>query len=146
MLHFATNHNVGEWRSRLDRYLTEVSVMNMLSRSYILVSIKRIIFIVVQILKSRKASTHKDYKAWLTPFVEWLEDKAQDKHVTITSRTIVQYLTMVRNYKTKQSYDRVGKQIVDFVNRHRLDKIKLSPAIGFKLKYDNINMPLEYVH
>ena len=46
------------------------------------------IAVMYQILSSRKASTHKDYQSWLTPFVKWLIDKAQGKPLTITSRTI----------------------------------------------------------
>ena len=39
----------------------------------------------------------------------------------------------------------MGKQIVVFVNRYQLEQITLIPPIGFKLKYDNTNMPLEFV-
>ena len=94
---------------------------------------------------SRKKSTHKNYDTWLTPFVDWLEEQAKVRPVVVTSLTIRDYLQQHRKYKTAESYDRAGAQIVQFVNQYVTDKVHHLKGLGFDLHHDNINMPEEYI-
>ena len=42
--------------------------------------------------------------------------------------------------KTKDSYKRIGEEIVVFLNRSLDNHLKLNPAIGYKQKIDNYNI------
>ena len=98
-----------------------------------------------QVEISRKAKTVTTYSGWLTPFINWLEAKLATRPFPITSRTVSDYLVIVRKYKSSKTYQRVGAQIVEFLNRFLHEKVHLIKGLGFKLKYDNINMPKESV-
>ena len=65
--------------------------------------------------------------------------------VRVTSQTIADYLEDERAFKTYQSYTRVGRQIVKFVNRYLTEPVHLIQGIGYQLKIDNVNMPIKYV-
>ena len=54
-------------------------------------------------------------------------------------------MTKEVNLTTKESYQRIGRQIVEFLNRYLNERVKLNPGIGFKVKIDNYNMPQEDV-
>ena len=47
--------------------------------------------------------------------------------------------------KTKDSYKRIGEEIVVFLNRSLDNHLKLNPAIGYKQKIDNYNISQENV-
>ena len=94
---------------------------------------------------SRRPSTVKNYEGWLMKFVEWLEQQSRGRPVTVTSHTVSDYLDVTKRYKTAESRQRVGAQIVLFVNRYLVERVHLIKGLGFELKYDNVNMPEEYV-
>ena len=95
----------------------------------------------LQMRFSRKERTFQNYETWLTQFVEWIEAQAGSRPVVITSRIITVYLEQHTKYRTSETYHRVGKQIVDFVNRFLFEKVHLIKGLGFGLKHDNVNMP-----
>ena len=94
---------------------------------------------------SRRPSTVKNYEGWLMKFVEWLEQQSRGRPVTVTSHTVSDYLDVTKRYKTAESRQRVGAQIVLFVNRYLVERVHLIKGLGFDVKYDNVNMPEEYV-
>ena len=87
----------------------------------------------------------KNYVSWLTKFVDWLDQQSRSRPVTVTSQTVTYYLDIVKRYKTKESRQRVGAQIVLFVNRYMIERVHLVSSFGFEQKLDNVNMPEEYV-
>ena len=63
----------------------------------------------------------------------------------MTSSTIRDYLEQRNKYKTAESYDRAGKQIVLFVNQYVPDKVHHIKGLGFNLRPDNVNFPEQYL-
>ena len=80
---------------------------------------------------SLRPSSVKNYEGWLTKFVEWLEQQSRGRPVTVTSHTVGDYLDVTNRYKTAESRQRVGAQIVLFVNRYLVERVHLIKGLGF---------------
>ena len=149
MLSFGKNGKAGRWTGNLTKYLTQVSCFHVdfheaWSAGSIMLSGPNFTFC-LQVRISRKMRTYQNYKTWLTPFVDWLEKQAHDRPVVVTSSTIRDYLEERNKYKTAESYDRAGKQIVLFVNQYVPDKVHHIKGLGFNLRPDNVNFPEQYL-
>ena len=99
----------------------------------------------LQVEASFVRKTIRNYRDWVGPFVDWLEEQAKSRTVVVTSRTIKTYLKQCDRYKTPDSYYRAGTQIVDFVNHFVNEKVHLIRDQISVHKYENVNLPKEHV-
>ena len=71
-------------------------------------------------MSSRAAVTNDNYEKWLRPWVTWLQENSNGRVMPVDAQLLKIYLDRRYLGGTYETYDRVGKQIATFVNRHLL--------------------------
>ena len=72
----------------------------------------------------------KNYDGYLAPWVKWLDERLLRGTVVINSQLLKSYLEEKYGRKEYSSYMRIGRQIVDFMNRHLPTRIELIKSVS----------------
>ena len=76
-------------------------------------------------LSNRKQVTNKNYEEWLRPWVKWLQETPDRQAMVVNDQLLKIYLDKCYLKGSYSSYHRVGKQIVNFVNRYLGNKVTM---------------------
>jgi hypothetical protein len=83
----------------------------------------------------------KNYDGYLAPWVKWLDERLLRGTVVINSQLLKSYLEEKYGRKEYSSYMRIGRQIVDFMNRYLPTRIELIKSVSHKRDSENVQMP-----